>query len=90
MPDAETEEVREAMRPGMLRLTGVVSMLIDPPDPRYHCSMDDGIYVDGDYGVYPGEPEAPDDGLVRLWFFVSTWNSRMTFTTKGCEREWEG
>jgi hypothetical protein len=32
--DAETEEGREAMRPGMLRLTGVVSMHIEPPDPR--------------------------------------------------------
>jgi hypothetical protein len=52
--------------------------------------MDDGIYVDGDFGVYPGEPSAPDDGLVRLWFYSSTWNSRMMFTAKGCELEWEG
>ncbi len=44
----------------------------------------------GDFGVYPGEPEVPDDGLVRLWFFISTWNSRMMFTAKGCELEWEG
>lgn len=50
--------------------------------------------VDGDFGVYPGEPEAPDDGLVWLWFFVSTWNSRMMFTAQGrelgCELGWGG
>ncbi len=88
--DAETEEGREAMRPGMLRLTGVVSVRIEPPDPRYQFSMPDGVYLDADFGAYPGEPEAPDDGLVRLWFYVSTWNARMTFTAKGCELEWEG
>jgi hypothetical protein len=31
--DAETEEGREAMRGGTLRLTGVTAMRIDPPDP---------------------------------------------------------
>ena len=41
----------------------------------------------GDFGVYPGESEALDDGLVRLWFYVSTWNSRMMFIAKGCELE---
>lgn len=64
--DAETEEAREAMRPGVLRLTGVTSVLIEPPDPRYTFATAGGGRVDGDFGVYPGEPEAPDDGLVRL------------------------
>jgi hypothetical protein len=52
--DAETEEGREAMRPGTVRLSGVTSMRIDPLDPLYHFSMDDGVYVDGGFGVYPG------------------------------------
>jgi hypothetical protein len=43
-----------------------------------------------DHQLDGGEPEAPEDGLVRLWFCSSTWNSRMTFTAKSCELEWEG
>jgi hypothetical protein len=74
----------------MLRLTGVVSMRIEPPDPRYQFATARGVTVDGDFGVYPDEPEAPDNGLVRLWFYSSTWNSRMMFTAKGCELEWTG
>ncbi len=46
--------------------------------------------MDGDFGSYPGEPAPPYDGLVRLWLYVSSWNSRMTFTAKSCELEWEG
>jgi len=88
MPDAQTEEGREAMRPGVLRLTGVTSMTIEPPDPRYQFSKDGGVKVDGDFGAYPGDPAPPDDGLVRLWLYVSTWNARMMFTAKGCELEW--
>ncbi len=76
-PDAETEEGREAMRPGMLRLTGVVSMRIEPPDPRYQFATARGVTVDGDFGVYPGEPEVAEDGVLRLCFYSSTWNSRM-------------
>ncbi len=90
IPDAETEAGRAAMRPGTLRLTGVTSMLVEPPVAGSEFSMDDGAYVDGGFGVYPGEPEPPDDGLVRLWFYSSTWNSRRMFTAKGCELEWEG
>ncbi len=63
-------------------------MRIEPPDPRYKFATARGVTVDGDFGVYPGEPEAPDDGLVRLWFYPSTWNSRLMFTAKGCELEW--
>ncbi len=86
--DAETEEVREATRVGQLLLTGVTSMFVEPPDPRYQFSMGDGIDVDGGFGPYPGDPAPPDDGLVRLWFFVSTWNARMTFTVSECVLEW--
>lgn len=86
--DAATEDAREATRPGVLRLTGVTSMTIEPPDPRYQFSKDGGVKVDGDFGAYPGDPAPPDDGLVRLWLYVSTWNARMMFTAKGCELEW--
>jgi hypothetical protein len=90
VPHAATEEGREAMRPGVLRLTGVTSMLIEPPTRGAEFAMDDGVYVNGKFGVYSGEPAPPDDGLVRLWFYVTTWDSRMMFTAKGCELEWEG
>lgn len=85
--DAETEEGREAMRPGVLRLTGMTSMSIEPPDARYQFSKDAGVRVDGDFGAYPGDPAQPEDGQVRLWLYASTWNSRMLFTAKECALE---
>ncbi|SRR6266581_8878491 len=92
VPEADTEDAREAMRPGTVTLTGVSSMRIEPPDSRntYTFSHRNGVMVDGDFGPYPGDPVPPDDGLVRLWFFVSTWNARMTFTAKSCELAWTG
>ncbi len=92
VPEAETEEGREAMRPGTVTLAGVSSMRIEPPDARntYTFSHRDGVMVDGDFGAYPGEPTPPDDGLVRLWFYVSTWNARMTFTAKSSDLVWTG
>jgi hypothetical protein len=59
MPDAETEEGREAMRSGVLRLTGVTSMRISPPDSRYKFATARRIRVDGDFGVYPATPRRP-------------------------------
>ncbi len=88
VPEAETDEGREAMRPGLLRLGGVTSMRVEPPDARYGFTAAGGVFVDGGFGAYPGEPEPPDDGLVRLWLFVSTWNARMTFTARECALEW--
>jgi hypothetical protein len=50
--------------------------------------MDDGLQVHGEFGTYPGVAAAPDDGLVRLWFFVENWNRRMMFTARECSLEW--
>jgi len=89
--DAEDEAQREASRLGKLVLTGVVAMLLEPPDPadKGSCfSLDEGINVHGEFGSYPGEPPAPDDGLVRLWFYVENWNARMKFTASECSLEW--
>jgi hypothetical protein len=87
-PEATSDEEREARRLGVLRLEGVTSMLIEPPTAGYEFTTGRGAFLDGDLGPYPGDPAPPDDGLVRLWFCVSTWNSRMLFTAKTCELEW--
>ncbi len=76
------------MRPGFLRMGGVTSMLVEPPDSRCTFTTSGGVRVDGDFGAYPGEPEPRDDDLVRLWLFVSTWNARMAFTARECALEW--
>jgi hypothetical protein len=65
-------------------------MSIEPPDPRYEFTLDDGVCIDGDFGVWPGNPAPPDDGLMRFWVYTNTWNSRMLFTAKGYELEWTG
>jgi hypothetical protein len=86
---AKDEALREARRRGTLTLMGLLSVRIEPPHADYAFTRDGhGIWVDGDFGAYPGEPAPPDDGLVRLWFFVQTWNARMTFTAKACGLEW--
>jgi hypothetical protein len=87
-PDAPTKAGQNATRSGRLRLRGLVSATVEPPDPRYKVATDKGAAVDGDFGAYPGDATPPDDGLVRLWFYVSTWNSRILFTAKSCELEW--
>jgi hypothetical protein len=88
--DAAEHEQREATRLGVLCLHGVTSMQIEPPAPTCRFSTDRGVVVDGDFGAYPREPAPPDDGKVRLWFFVRTWNSKMTFTAEGCDLTWSG
>lgn len=89
--DADDVAKQEAYRVGRLVLTGVVAMVVEPPDPadRGSCfSLGEGINVHGEFGAYPGEPPAPNDGLVRLWFYVENWNARMKFTARECSLEW--
>jgi hypothetical protein len=69
--DSEDEETREAHRLGKLVLNGVEAMVVDAPDQAdkgSRFSPAEGLDVHGDFGAYPGEAPAPDDGLVRLWF----------------------
>jgi hypothetical protein len=88
-PNAPTGPAREERRRGTLTLTGLSSLTVEPPDARYELMRDcEGIWVDGDFGAYPGDPPRGEDGLVRLWFFVQTWNARMLFTADACGLEW--
>lgn len=50
IPEADTEEGREAMRPGILRLSGVTSMAVEPPDPRYTLSGELWAKLPGETG----------------------------------------
>ena len=62
-----------------------------PPDRNYDLtcfSIGEGVDVHGEFVTYPGDAAAPDDGLVRLWFFVQYWNARMKFTARECSQEW--
>jgi len=89
--DSEDEEKREEYRAGRLLLTGVAAIVVEPPDPAdrgSHFSPDDGLDVHGEFGTYPGDAPAADDGLVRLWFYVENWNRRMMFTARKCSLEW--
>jgi hypothetical protein len=88
VPDAETEAGREAMRPGVLQLSGLASLSIEPVDPGYKFMDALGVSVDGGFGPYPGDPEPPPDGLVRLWLYASTWNSGMRIAARGCDLAW--
>ena len=86
--DAPAGPEREAMRRGVLRLDGVSAVVVEPPHPDYGFSNAEGACVDGGFGGYPGDAAPPDDGLVRVWFYVNTWNSRMMFTAKSHSLAW--
>lgn len=88
VPDAETEEGRESMRPGTLHLRGLASMSVEPVDGGYDFTDGQGVRVDGGFGPYPGDPEPAQDHLVRLWLYASTWNSGMRFVAKACDFGW--
>lgn len=88
VPDAETEEGRESMRPGVLQLSGLASLSVEPVDARYDFTDGRGVNVDGGFGPYPGDPEPPPDLLVRLWLYASTWNSGMRFVARACDFAW--
>lgn len=79
---------REAMRRGVIRLVGVSAVVIEPPHLDCKFTGANGAKVDGGFGAYPGDPAPPDDGLVRLWFYVNTWNARMMFTAKSYDLAW--
>jgi hypothetical protein len=87
-PDADTEGGRETRRSGVLRLRGLASVKVEPPDSHYSFARPDGLWVDGGFGPYPGDASAPDDGFLRLWLFIQTWNARMMFTARECSLEW--
>ena len=86
--EAPDESLRETRRAGILLLSGLASVTTEPPGPDHPFSDEDGLWVDGDFGGYPGDPPPPDDGLIRLWLFVQTWNARMTFTCTGLALSW--
>jgi len=88
VPEAATEEGREARRSGVLRLTGLTGSAIEPSDATRRIAPRGGVMVDGDFGVLPESPEPPPDGLIRLWLFISSWNARMAFTASGVVLEW--
>jgi hypothetical protein len=88
IPDAETEEGRESMRPGFLHFTGLAAMSIEPVDARYGFTCGQGVSVNGGFGPHPGDTPPPPDRLVRLWLYASTWNSGMRFVAEACDFGW--
>lgn len=86
--DAPAGPLREARKAGVLRLTGLSSIVTEAPAPGSRPVGKDGLWIDGDFGVSPGEPPPPDDGQLRLWFFVQERNSFMRFAAKAAALEW--
>lgn len=80
---------REARRDGILRLTGVTRVEVGAPDARYEVDAQTGIVVDGDFGEYPGGAGCLAGGEIGFWLYVSSWNSRMTFSARACRLEWK-
>lgn len=85
-------------RRGILKLTGLLYFVIEPPDARYPYDAE-GIGITDDdpvegtiFSTPPNLPklDAQDaDAAFVHWLFVDTWNAFIFFAAKGASFEWK-
>ena len=79
--DSPDLAVRECHRPAVLKLTGLLYCVIEPPDTRYPYLDARDLTIDiGDLGLLPAPgpsnlPSVTLDGAFRSWIFVNQWNA---------------
>ncbi len=84
---------REAYRPAIVTVSGLVLLLIDPPCEGYPFGEPGAVRIDGG----PGQPATsrselpgiPDDAFL-YWFFVDDWNAFIRVAARHATLEWTG
>ena len=92
-PDAREEQPREA--DGLLTLTGLLYIALEPPDPRYSYD-EDALEVSYDGPVETTQfkaaiPKLPGDLPEEAFehcFFINNWNSFLFIAARGACFEW--
>jgi len=86
-------------RRGILKLTGLLYFVIEPPDAKYPFEDGSGIDVAGDGSVDGTQFKAPIPNLPKLdaqdskavfvhWLYISRWNAFIFFAATGASFEW--
>ena len=87
-------DVREAYRPGLLTLSGLLYCSIEPPDPRYPYRDGGAITIDAgtveSLVVTPSAklPGGAPDGAWTHWFFVKEWNAFVYISARAASLTW--
>ena len=93
-PDSKDPVVRESMRSGQLNISGLLFLIIEPPDERYPYQKAEGLWIDEGEVVdrvpknMPKLPKNLPPGAFVHWFFVTDWNSFIYLAATGTEFEW--
>lgn len=92
-PSSDAEAIREARQTGILRVTGLEVLSIEPPDPRYRPAVRKALWIDADLESVASDSEVqPGDQTgnpIRFWVFVHDWNSFLRVTGKKVSFRWE-
>jgi hypothetical protein len=94
-PDAGDKAVRERRRRGSFLISGLIFLVIDPPDPKYPYQASGGLWIPDDGEVTADVPKnAPalpgnlPSGAFVHYFFVNPWNSFIYLAATGAEFRW--
>ena len=93
-PDATDPELRESKKLGRLLISGLLFLVIDPPDESYPYQTANGLWV-SEREFTPGElpgtsalpKNLPPNTFAHL-FFVQEWNSCIYLAASHAEFEW--
>jgi hypothetical protein len=84
-------EKREAYKSGRLDITGLIFLVMEPPDPRYPYRISSKLTIDATDSRKALDADLlaslPSDAFFRT-FWVSQWNACMHFAGKHAEITW--
>lgn len=88
-PNARLEPEDESYRPARVLFSGVLFVVVDPPDVMYDyagvSTIDSGS---GQPRTAPQKLPPVGDGAFLCWLFVSRWNSFVRIAAQSVELEW--
>jgi hypothetical protein len=93
-PNSKKQSLHEGKRSGQLNITGLLFLVIEPPDEKYPYQKARGLWID-DGEVGAGVPKSmtklpknlPPGAFVH-WFFVDEWNSFIYIPATGAKFKW--
>ena len=93
-PESTEPELREGLKSGVLLISGLLFIAIDPPDERYPYQSGGGLQISDDEilpGMTAGTESLPKNiptNASAFRFFVSEWNSFIYVAATHFSFEW--
>lgn len=92
-PSSDAEAIREARQTGILTVTGLEMLTIEPPTRDNSMSPHKGLLVDADLETtfLRSRAQLVDQtgDQIQFWIYVLDWNSFMRVTGKNVSFRWE-